>query len=97
MQVEESCSSSDYPDVDQGTQVVVTNSAGTVIATSQLGKGRQQDLPGYGSYGATCNYPFTVQVPGGLPRYGVTVAHRGTIWFSARQMQDDPDLTLGGS
>jgi hypothetical protein len=48
MQVQEDCSSatSDYPDVDQGTQVVVTNSTGAVIATSQLGDSKQNDLPG---------------------------------------------------
>jgi hypothetical protein len=99
MQVQESCLSAtnDYPDVDQGAQVVVTNSAGTVIATSQLGKGRQEENPDIGSFSATCNYAFAVQVPGGLARYGVTVSHRGTVWFSARQMQDGPGLTLSGS
>jgi hypothetical protein len=97
--VQEACSSatSDYPDVEQGTQVVVTNSAGTVMATSQLGKGRQRDLSGFGSFGATCSYAFVVQVPGGLARYGITVSHRGTIWFSAQQMQGGPGLTLAGS
>jgi hypothetical protein len=99
IQVQESCSSasSDYPDVDQGAQVVVTNSTGAVIDTSQLDAGRQKNLAGFGSFAATCNYPFALQVPGGLARYGVTVSHRGTIWFSARQMQNGPGLTLGGS
>jgi hypothetical protein len=99
MQVQEDCTSAanDYPDVVQGTQVVVTNSAGTVIATGQLGAGQQQEFAGLGSFGATCNYPFTVQVPGGLARYGITISHRGTIWFSAKQMQSGPGLTLGGS
>jgi hypothetical protein len=83
--------------VAQGAQVVVTNSTGAVIGTSQLGPGDQKNLAGYGSFGATCNYPFALQVPGGLARYGVTVSHRGTIWFSARQMQKGPGLTLGGS
>jgi hypothetical protein len=88
----EDCASaiSDYSDVVQGTQVVVTNSAGAVIAASQLGAGAQNNLPGLGNFGATCNYSFTVQVPGGLARYGITISRRGTIWFSAKQMQEGP-------
>lgn len=98
MQVQEDCTDAagDYSDVAQGAQVVVTNSSGTVVGTGQLGNGKQQAIPGYGSFGASCNYPFTVKVPGGLTRYGITISHRGTIWFSAKQMQDGPGLTLGG-
>jgi len=40
-------------------------------------------------------YTFTVTVPGGLARYGITVGrNRGVIYESASQMKD-PGLTLG--
>jgi hypothetical protein len=100
MQVGEDClsGSSDYPDIDQGAQVVITTSSGTVIATTALGAGHQaQELPGYGAFGDFCNYPFSVKVPGGQAQYGVTVSHRGTIWFTPQQMAKGPGLTLNPS
>jgi hypothetical protein len=97
MQVQEDCDSAfgEYPDITQGIQVVVTNSNGTIVATNQLGNSKESDVPGLGAYGASCNYPFTVQVPEGLARYGITVLHRGIFWFTAKQMPAGPGLTLG--
>jgi hypothetical protein len=97
MEVQEDCNSaaSDYPDIEQGVQVVVTNSSGTVIGTGQLGDGKDQNNPFLGNISTACDYSFTVQVPSGMDRYGITISHRGTIWFSAKQMQGGPSLTLG--
>jgi hypothetical protein len=80
-----------YPDVEAGTQVVVKNSAGAVIATASLGAGHAQDAitPG------VCRFPFDVKVPGGLPRYGIEIGRRGTVWYSAAEMRNGPKLTLG--
>jgi hypothetical protein len=88
-----SCSdTSSYPDVQPGSQVIVTNSAGTVIATASLDTGHAKDaITPY-----VCRYPFDVKVPGGLPRYGIEIGHnRGTVWFSQSQMRNGPILTLG--
>lgn len=88
----ESCSSAaaDYPDIGDGTQVVITDPAGTVVATSALGTGGPVPGPMGG-----CNYPFTAAVVAGQPRYGVTIGRdRGTVWFTAAQMRRGPDLIL---
>jgi hypothetical protein len=90
-----------FSDITQGTQVVVTNSANTVVGTSALNYAQQQSAeqsslqPGL----SVCIYTFTVSVPGGLSRYGIIISHRGTVWFSAAQMAKGPGLSLssGGS
>jgi hypothetical protein len=43
---------------------------------------------------AVCN--FTVTVPAGLARYGVTIGSgHGTTWFTAAQMSHGPAVSLG--
>lgn len=78
-----------FSDLTAGTQVVVKDSTGTVIGTGALGFNAQQTQiqsslqPGL----SVCIYPFTVTgVQGGEPRYGIEVSHRGTVWFSAKQI-----------
>lgn len=86
------CSDADtYPDVQAGAQVIVVNSAGTVIATGNLGAGHPQDA----ITPDVCRFPFNVKVPGGLPRYGIEIGHRGTVWYSQAEMRSGPKLTLG--
>src|SRR5450755_2078366 len=68
--VEEGCTkaASDYPDIDTGTQVTITDSSGNVISTGSLGYSHGARLgftSGPGSFGGECVYPFSVQVPGG--------------------------------
>jgi len=87
---------SGFSDITDGTQVTVTNADGTVIGTSVLsynsgGSDPQGTIqPGL----STCVYRFTVSVPGGLSRYGISVSHRGTIWFNPTQMAKGPGLSL---
>ena len=68
-----------------GTQVVVVNSAGTVIASSTLHAAGTSLL---GGVFPEDRYTFTVTVPGGLPRYGIQVGGtgHGTIWETPAQM-----------
>ena len=96
-----------YPDITSGSQVTVTDSAGKVIGTGTLSYSSAQTsalvllsalaakLPSYDFTQDVAVYTFTVTVPGGLPRYGLTVGrNRGIIYESASQMKD-PGLTLG--
>lgn len=78
-----------YSDIDEGAQVTVTSPSGTVIGNGALEAGVPEQ-------GTDCEFPFTVAgVKRGLPRYGVTVSHRGTIWFSPSEIAS-ASLTLGG-
>jgi len=86
-----------YPDVTDGTQVTVTDPDGKVIGTSELSSTRDAEaaelsiLPGE----HVDAYAFTVKVPGGLARYGITAGHdRGTLYYTARQMKAGPRLGL---
>jgi hypothetical protein len=70
-----------YADIAPGTQVRVTNQAGTLIGTGTL-----EATTASGS-GTTCAFPFMVT---GLPRatfYGITVSHRGEQDYSFAQLQ----------
>jgi hypothetical protein len=86
----------DYPDLTAGTQVVVTDSGGSVIGTTELGYSADESSalsalqPGM----SVCVYPFTVKVPGGQARYGITVSHRGTVWFTSAEMVKGPGLSI---
>lgn len=106
--------SSAYPDVTNGSQVTVTNSAGTVVGTGTLSYSLPQTAADAASLAAAFNgdaggsvvtagemalhvavYDFTVDVPGGQARYGVTVGTHGTEWLSASQMKSGPALQIG--
>jgi hypothetical protein len=68
-----------FDDISDGTQVVVTNTNGTVIGQGSLESGSQKEM-------VTCVYDFTVS---GLPRatfYGVTVSHRGEQNYSFERL-----------
>lgn len=79
-----------FPDIASGGQVVVVSSTGAVIGTGTLGQAEVVD-PG------EVDYTFTVQVPGGLSRYGIRIggSQRGTVWYSAAQMAHSPGLCVG--
>ena len=86
-----------FSDISDGTQVVVTDSSGQVIATGNLSYNASVSntlSPPSPVSGTQCVYNFTVTVPNGLPRYGITISHRGTIYFSAAQMSQGPGLSL---
>jgi hypothetical protein len=80
-------------DLSDGSQVVIVNSAGTVIGTGALTTTSGTSLGG-GDMKDT--FSFTMKVPGGLPRYGIQVGgtSHGTVWESAQQMRSGPALTL---
>ena len=99
-----------YPDITDGSQVTVSDSTGKVIGTGTLsyssadtltfliealGQEKGTGLTATELAPDVAIYTFTVTVPGGLDRYGITVGkNRGVIYESASQMKD-PGLTLG--
>lgn len=90
-------SSQNYPDISDGTQVLVLDPSGKVIATGKLSFDAKATriFAKLGAFGAETVYDFTVTVPTGESRYGIEVSHRGTIWFTPQQMQKGPGLSLG--
>ena len=103
----------DAPDVTNGSQVTVTDSSGHVIATGTLAEDDsaatvkavkaydqlQFSLGSFlgGSDSGMSVYKFSVTVPVGQPRYGVSIGNgnRGTIWFTEQQMRKGPQVSLG--
>ena len=101
----------DAPDVTDGSQVTVTDSAGHVIGTGTLAtdnsaaarraEAQQAVLAaGLAQFGGDQTgltiYDFTVTVPAALPRYGISVGqNRGTVWLSEREMRAGPSVGLG--
>jgi hypothetical protein len=79
----------EYPDITDGSQVTVTDSASHVIGTGTLSLAS-------GSSPAEGDYTFSVRVPAGQPRYGISIGHdRGTLWFSENKMRAGAALSLG--
>jgi hypothetical protein len=87
-------------DLSDGSQVVIVNSAGTVVGNGTLAL--KHSGPGLDGLDEEDVFGFTVTVPGGLPRYGIQVngTRHGTLWDSASQMKSGPgveiDETAGG-
>lgn len=79
-----------YGDIS-GAQVVVSDSAGKTIATTQLQEAGILHLAG----GANCVYDFAVAVPGGEKFYGIEVSHRGRLQYTPEQLKTDLALKLG--
>lgn len=95
-------SSQNYPDISDGTQVVVVDPSGKVIGTGQLSYDAKATAVFNKALGSAASlvggetfYDFTVTVPSGESRYGIEVSHRGTIWFTPEQMQKGPGLSIG--
>jgi len=88
--------SQDYPDITDGTQVVVVNSAGDVVGTADLRFDAKDTVSASALISQTA-YDFTVTVPSGLPRYGIRITTHGTVWFTPSQMSKGPVLSLAGS
>lgn len=66
-----------YDDLKQGTQIVITDPAGTTIALAQLPIGEPLPDPTDNTRAAGCRFHFTVDVPDGHQFYGIEIAHRG--------------------
>jgi hypothetical protein len=76
-----------YGDIAQGTQIIVSDPAGTTVAIGTLGEGL--------SKGHDCVFPFTVEnVPKMQKFYGVTVSQRGTLTYTREQMKEPLHLYL---
>ena len=69
-----------YSDIGPGTQVEVTDNAGTVLTTTVLGRGE-------GISGITCEFPFEFTVMDGAEGgYVVSVSDRGDLHYSATEL-----------
>lgn len=88
-EVGEPCETSDgYDDLAVGTQVTVTDEAGTVLAVANLEEGS--------STGSTCEFPFTISVPPGHKFYGFEVSRRGVIRYTESQVRSGSvSLSIG--
>lgn len=72
-----------YSDIDFGTQVTVSDAAGTLVATGTLGLGQKTEQG--------CEFPFTVDdITPGSKFHTVEVSHRGGL------TQTEDDLRAGG-
>ncbi|MGW6503003.1 hypothetical protein [Nonomuraea angiospora] len=84
-----------YSDIRAGAQVVVTDDAGKTIAVGQLEPGKIL-LPRADAWGTrSCVFPFTVQAPGGYRFYGIEVTHRGVVRYTAEQLRQPVEMSLG--
>lgn len=70
-----------YSDISSGTEVVVKNSSGKVLTTTQLGVGT-----GYPPVECEFKFSFTV-MDGSDGGYSVTVSHRGELHYTAAQLK----------
>ncbi|MEV4784023.1 hypothetical protein AB0K53_00965 [Streptomyces tuirus] len=71
-----------YDDIGTGTSVTVYGAKGDVVATGQLGGGKET---GYGACDFTVNVP---DVPKGEKFYKVEVSHRGTLQLTAEEAEN---------
>jgi hypothetical protein len=68
-----------YSDLGGGTQVIVKNGRGEIIASTTLGDGHGD--------GANCRFGFTFPITEGQDRYVLSVGHRGEFSYSFEQLQ----------
>jgi hypothetical protein len=77
-----------YSDISAGTEVLVTNGAGKVLAHTVLAGGKGDDT--------SCVFDFHVQLTEGEDDYAVTVSHRGEVHFTFEALNTTGiDVTLG--
>ena len=87
-----SCASA-VPDVAAGAPIVVSDVQGHELARGELGGGVTVAVPG--GAGVTCDFPFQVRaVPGGVSRYGVSVAGRPAQSFEASALREDQQAVI---
>jgi uncharacterized protein DUF732 len=76
-----------YSDIGSGTQVLVKNGKGEILASTPLGDGHGDDV--------TCRFSFTFPITEGEDRYVVSVSHRGEFSYSFDQLQHGVEIHLG--
>lgn len=77
-----------YDDIHKGTDVIVTDPEGTVIAKGQLEGGPR----------ATGGCIFSVSIPDvptGHRFYGIEISHRGKVTYGREELEDPVELSLG--
>jgi hypothetical protein len=83
LQITGGCTGGGFSDIQDGTQVVVTDEKQTVLAAAPL----VSDGP--------CKWTFLVRnVPASAKFYGLTISHRGTVQYTETQLRAGPHLTL---
>jgi hypothetical protein len=76
-----------YDDIDEGTDVVVSDAAGKTLAIGRLRAGTTKD--------GDCVFPFTVsRVPKSEKFYGVTISHRGTLNYTRQDLKEPLHLVI---
>ncbi|OBA97252.1 hypothetical protein A5662_17035 [Mycobacteriaceae bacterium 1482268.1] len=68
-----------YSDIGSGTQVMVKNGKGEILASTSLGEGHGDDI--------NCRFTFRFPITEGQDRYVVSVGHRGEFSFSFEQLR----------
>lgn len=83
-----------FTDLTKATQVVITDAAGTVVATGAIDDfGTPTNVAGRF---VECELPFTVDgVPAGHDFYGIEVARRGRLIYPAEQLRKPLPLQVG--
>jgi hypothetical protein len=82
-----------YSDIGTGAQVIVTDRAGTVIASGDLGPGKVESVEGF----QVCQFSFVVDVPA-TEFYRFEVGDRGSITYTNDELEREGwhvDFTLG--
>jgi hypothetical protein len=76
------------PGLAAGSTVLVSDVDGHELARGELGGGLSTTATG--GNGVNCDFPFQVRaVPGGVSRYGVSVAGRPPQTFTAASLRED--------
>lgn len=82
-----------YDDIHTGTQVIVTDAAGTVIATGYI---TDEGRVTFSGPLTRCTLPFMVtDVPEGKDFYGIEISRRGKVTFTEDQVRQPLTLTIG--
>jgi hypothetical protein len=77
-----------YSDIGSGTQVIVKNGKGEILATAPLGEGHGDEVK--------CSFSFSFPITEGQDRYVVSVGHRGEFSYSFDQLrQGGIEIHLG--
>lgn len=80
-------------DIQPGTQVVIYDAGGKIVASGGLLDGTIDAQAG--SNVATCRMPFQIEkVPAGVGPYSIEIGHRGKVVFNADEASN-VDVTLG--
>jgi hypothetical protein len=68
-----------YSDIGSGTQVIVRNGKGDILASTPLGEGQGDEV--------NCKFSFSFPITEGQDRYVLSVGHRGEFSYSFEQLR----------